>query len=134
MRSMWEFVFVSQFLRVFQSKFGFVRFTAKVGSFGVVTIMIKSCSPAVIHLFGSDRFNTVSEMKKKFFLEVVSYPSQFKFCSRCFLALPMLRAMINVLSIIPYPSSFVGAKAALPNKNHNFSSQLRTDKSNYRSI
>ena len=30
MRSMWEFVFVSQFLRVFQGKFGFVRFTAEV--------------------------------------------------------------------------------------------------------
>jgi len=30
MRSMWEFVFVSQFLRVFQGKFGFVSFTAEV--------------------------------------------------------------------------------------------------------
>lgn len=30
MRSMWEFVFVSQFLRVFQGKFGFVCFTAEV--------------------------------------------------------------------------------------------------------
>jgi len=30
MRSMWEFVFVSQFLRVFHGKFGFVRFTAEV--------------------------------------------------------------------------------------------------------
>ncbi|CAH3118622.1 unnamed protein product [Pocillopora meandrina] len=29
MRSMWEFVFVSQFLRVFQGKFGFVCFTAE---------------------------------------------------------------------------------------------------------
>ncbi|XP_020619774.1 uncharacterized protein LOC110057521 [Orbicella faveolata] len=29
MRSMWEFVFVSQFLRVFHGKFGFVRFTAE---------------------------------------------------------------------------------------------------------
>ncbi|XP_078367104.1 uncharacterized protein LOC144651097 isoform X2 [Oculina patagonica] len=29
MRSMWEFVFVSQFLRVFQGKFGFVRFTVE---------------------------------------------------------------------------------------------------------
>ena len=30
MRSMWEFVFVAQFLRVFQGKFGFVNFTAEV--------------------------------------------------------------------------------------------------------
>ncbi|KAJ7380310.1 hypothetical protein OS493_011030 [Desmophyllum pertusum] len=29
MRSMWEFVFVSQFLRVFQGKFGFVHFTSE---------------------------------------------------------------------------------------------------------
>lgn len=29
MRSMWEFVFVAQFLRVFQGKFGFVNFTAE---------------------------------------------------------------------------------------------------------
>ena len=38
MRSMWEFVFVSQFLRVFNGKFGFVSFTAEVRiNFGVVT-------------------------------------------------------------------------------------------------
>jgi len=30
MRSMWEFVFISQFLRLFESKFGFVHFEAEV--------------------------------------------------------------------------------------------------------
>lgn len=32
MHSMWEFVFVAQFLRVFQGKFGFVNFTTEVGA------------------------------------------------------------------------------------------------------
>ena len=29
-RSMWEFVFISQFLRVFQDRFGFVHFEVEV--------------------------------------------------------------------------------------------------------
>lgn len=72
MRSMWEFVFVSQFLRVFQGKFGFVSFTVEVR---IKTIVysnenIQLCATRLFSQFSS-QFYACEKILERFVFIVV---------------------------------------------------------------